>query len=485
MPTPTPPPAPTSSPASRLFIGHEVERPAPRSAGSGVPAAAAGTERRPVGPPGTAVPPADAPDVVRLVDDLLRAAVRAKASDLHLEASEDGVRVRHRVDGVMREIARLPRAVGPPLVSRLKILAALDIADRMRPQDGRAQLVVDGRRVEARVSVLPAARGENVVLRLQDPEAALESLDALGLGPAVRAHVERLLDAREGLVLVTGPTGSGKTTTLYAALRLLLARGGLNVVTVEDPVERRLPGAVQVQVHERAGLGFAAALRSILRQDPDVVLVGEVRDRETAAVAAQAALTGHLVLATLHTLDAAGAVARLADVGVEPFRLAAALRGVIAQRLVRALCPACRVRVPAGWRDARLGGCAPEGEVVWTASRTGLAPAGGPCGRCGGAGYRGRLAVPEVLVADAALAERIARGASAASLAGAAHAAGMTSLWANAVERVRAGATSVDELLRVLEPPPRAAEPARAAASRMAGAPSRPLPDLDAHFELA
>jgi type II secretory ATPase GspE/PulE/Tfp pilus assembly ATPase PilB-like protein len=248
---------------------------------------------------------------------------------------------------------------------------------------------------------------------------------------------------------------------------------------------------VQVQVHERAGLGFAAALRSILRQDPDVVLVGEVRDRETAAVAAQAALTGHLVLATLHTLDAIGAVARLADLGVEPFRLAAALRGVVAQRLVRALCPACRVRVPPGWRDARLAGHAPEGEPVWATSRTGLAPGGAACARCAGAGYRGRIAVPEVLVADAALADQVARGASAASLASAARAAGMTTLWANGVDRVRAGATTVDELLRVVEPP---AAPARSADGSAVGAPGastalaasrRPLPDLDAHFELA
>lgn len=421
--------------------------------------------------PAARVEPPVTPDAVRLADELLRGAVRARASDLHVEAADDGVRVRHRVDGVMREVARLPRTAGPPLVSRLKILAALDIADRMRPQDGRAVCTVDGRRVECRVSVLPAARGENVVLRLQDPAAALDDLDALGLSAESRARLEGLLDAREGLVLVTGPTGSGKTTTLYAALRRLLARRGLNVMTVEDPVERRLPGVVQVQVHEKAGMGFAAVLRSLLRQDPDVILVGEVRDRETAAVAAQAALTGHLVLATLHTLDAAGAVARLADLGVEPFRIAAALRGVVAQRLLRALCPRCRVRLRPGWRDPRLAGRAPEGEPLW-------APPLVPCPACDGAGYRGRLAVPEILVVTPGVARAIAGGGSAHAVAEAAREDGMVPLWDAAVERVRAGATTIGELLRVLEPPAdRDARPPRVAGP---GA----LPDLDAHFDL-
>ncbi|MGZ8457049.1 MAG: GspE/PulE family protein [Gemmatirosa sp.] len=387
-------------------------------------------------------------DVVRLVERLVSDALAVGASDVHVEAGEDAVRVRHRVDGVLRDVEALPREVGLPLVSRLKILAGLDIADRLRPQDGRARVRVAAGMVDLRLSTLPAARGENVVLRLQAPEAAPGTFEALGFSAGDAARVAQLLDAREGLVLVTGPTGSGKTTTLYAALGRILARGGVNVVTVEDPVERRLSGVVQVQVNERTGLTFATALRAILRQDPDVVLVGEVRDRETAAIAAQAALTGHLVLATLHTIDAASAVTRLADVGVEASTVAAALRGVVAQRLVRRLCPACRRPRAAGWRDARLRGAAPEGETCWSAPEVATA-----CDACGGAGYRGRLALVEVLRAGGTITRRIADGADAPSLAHAAHALGMTTLWESGATAVRSGATSAEELLRVLDPP--------------------------------
>jgi type II secretory ATPase GspE/PulE/Tfp pilus assembly ATPase PilB-like protein len=362
-------------------------------------------------------------DVIRLVERLVGAAAAARASDVHLEAADDALHVRHRVDGVMRDVERLPSALGLPLVSRVKILAGLDIADRLRPQDGRARVAVAGGAIDVRVSTLPAARGESVVLRLQPGDAALPTLDALGFATADRARVERLLDAREGLVLVTGPTGSGKTTTLYAALGRLRSRGGVNVVTVEDPVERRVPGVVQVQVHERTGLTFATALRAILRQDPDVVLVGEIRDRETASIAAQAALTGHLVLATLHTIDAASAVTRLTDVGVEPFQVAAALRGVIAQRLVRRRC-------------ARCGG----GEATG-------------CVTCHGAGFHGRSAVVEVLLADAPVRRRIARGGGPQAVARAARARGMATLWESGLSQVRAGVTTLDELRRVLDPP--------------------------------
>jgi type II secretory ATPase GspE/PulE/Tfp pilus assembly ATPase PilB-like protein len=404
-------------------------------------------------------------EVVRLVARLVDDALAAGASDVHVEAGEEAVRVRHRVDGVLRPVETLPRDVGLPLVSRLKILAGLDIADRLRPQDGRARVPLGARTVELRLSTLPSARGENVVLRLQAPEAAPGTLDAMGLAPADAARVGALLDAREGLVLVTGPTGSGKTTTLYAALGRVMARGGVNVVTVEDPVERRLAGVVQVQVNERTGLTFATALRAILRQDPDVVLVGEVRDRETAAIAAQAALTGHLVLATLHTIDAASAVTRLADVGVEPATVAAALRGVVAQRLVRRLCATC------------------HGE-----RRRVAAPAGTPaCSACHGAGYRGRLALVEVLAADAALTRLVAAGADAPSLAAAARARGMGTLWESGLAAVRAGVTDRDELLRVLDPPDATASPARVAEGGppRAGAPrGAALPDLDATFEL-
>jgi type II secretory ATPase GspE/PulE/Tfp pilus assembly ATPase PilB-like protein len=402
---------------------------------------------------------------VQVVDDLLAHAVVHRASDLHVEAGDDGATVRLRIDGVMVPGPPVPRALAAAVASRLKILAGLDIADRLRPQDGRALVRAAGRPVELRVSSLPSVRGENLVLRLLDPEAALATLETLGLLAADADRLDRLLDAREGLVLVTGPTGSGKTTTLYAALARVLARGGVNVVTVENPVERRLPGVVQVQTHERAGLTFAAALRAILRQDPDVVLVGEVRDQETAAVAAQAALTGHLVLATLHTADAAGAVARLADVGVEAFKLAAALRGVVAQRLLRRLCPTCRRPVSPGWRDARLVGRAPDGEACWAPPAPDAEPGRNatPCAACDGAGYRARVPAVEVLIADTTFARHVADGASSERLRQAARASGTASVWASAVGHVRAGTTSVAELLRVLDAPGAGeCEPARA-----------------------
>ena len=294
--------------------------------------------------------------ITRLVDDLLADGVAAGASDVHIEPEEQGVAVRHRIDGVLRHVRTLPRAVARSLVSRIKIVSGLDIANRLRPQDGRARVAVNGAAVDLRVSTLPASRGEKVVIRILDRRSALRSLDAMGFHPDEYARIDTLLACREGLILVTGPTGSGKTTTLYAALQRLQQRN-VNIVTVEDPIEYRIPGIVQVQVHERAGLTFASALRSIMRQDPDVLLVGEIRDRETAEIAIQASLTGHLVLSTLHTNDAASAVTRLADFGVAPYKIATAVKGVVAQRLVRRHCecmrPACG---RAGGRGRRRGG---------------------------------------------------------------------------------------------------------------------------------
>jgi len=272
--------------------------------------------------------------VIRLVDQLLAEGIQAGASDIHIEPEEQGIAVRHRVDGLLHHARTLPRYVSPSLVSRVKILSGLDIADRLRPQDGRARVAIQGSVVDLRVSTLPASHGEKIVIRVLDGSAGLRTLDSIGFSPADLARIRSLLEQREGLLLVTGPTGSGKTTTLYAALREIQARG-VNIVTVEDPIEYRLPGIVQVQVHERAGLTFSAALRSIMRQDPDVILVGEIRDRETAEIAIQASLTGHLVLTTLHTNDAPSAVTRLLDIGVAGYQIATAVKGVIAQRLLR------------------------------------------------------------------------------------------------------------------------------------------------------
>ncbi len=279
--------------------------------------------------------------VVRLVDLIFSEGILARASDIHIEPEEGGIAVRFRIDGVLREHMKIPRAAGLPLISRIKIISGLDIADRLRPQDGRARVAVNGMPVDLRVSTLPASLGEKVVVRVLDTSQTVLSLEALGLSDKESTDIRELLDNRDGIILVTGPTGSGKTTTLYSAIRHVQSVG-VNIVTVEDPVEYRLPGIVQVQVNEKAGLNFASALRSILRQDPDVVLVGEVRDRETAQIAVQASLTGHLVLSTLHTNDAPNAVTRLVDIGLEAFKIGSALRGVVAQRLMRTLCKTCK-----------------------------------------------------------------------------------------------------------------------------------------------
>ncbi|HEV8216474.1 MAG TPA: ATPase, T2SS/T4P/T4SS family, partial [Gemmatimonadaceae bacterium] len=355
-----------------------------------------------------------------LVDDLLAAGIASRASDIHIEAEEQGIAVRHRVDGVLAVVRRLPRNVGPALVSRIKILSGLDIADRLRPQDGRARIAVNGVAVDLRVSTLPASHGEKVVVRVLDGRGAIVTLDGMGFHPDELARVERLLEAREGLILVTGPTGSGKTTTLYAALRQIKERG-VNIVTVEDPIEYRLPGIVQVQVNEKAGMTFAAALRSIMRQDPDVVLIGEIRDRETAEIAIQASLTGHLVLSTLHTNDAASAVTRLIDIGVANYKIATAVKGVLAQRLVRRTCAECNGR-------------------------------NATCPVCAGAGFHGRLAIVEVLGGSPEFERRVAAGESTERIAEAARQDGMRSLWQSGVAHAMAGRTTLDEVRRVASP---------------------------------
>ena len=377
---------------------------------------------------GTAGPHAEVgASVVRLVDQLLAEGIRAGASDIHIEPEEQGIAVRHRIDGLLRHVRTLPRAIAASLVSRVKILSGLDIADRLRPQDGRARVGIQGSVVDLRVSTLPASHGEKIVIRVLDGTAGLRSLDSIGFSAPELARIRSLLEQREGLLLVTGPTGSGKTTTLYAALREIQARG-VNVVTVEDPIEYRLPGIVQVQVHERAGLTFSAALRSIMRQDPDVILVGEIRDRETAEIAIQASLTGHLVLSTLHTNDAASAVTRLIDIGVPAYQIATAVKGVIAQRLLRRCCADC---------------------------------AGAGCAACEGNGYRGRLAVAEILIGSPEFERRVAAGAPTEAIAEAARAAGCATLWESGLAVVRRGETTMEELRRVAAAPGRAVtEPA-------------------------
>jgi type II secretory ATPase GspE/PulE/Tfp pilus assembly ATPase PilB-like protein len=322
--------------------------------------------------------------LIQLVDHILAEGITSRASDIHIEAEESGVSIRYRIDGVLRQSMVLPRAAGIPLTSRIKIISGLDIADRLRPQDGRSRITVNGASIDLRVSTLPAALGEKVVIRILDSRSTILSVDSLGLNTDEKERIYRLLEMREGIILVTGPTGSGKTTTLYSMLRHAQQRK-VNIVTVEDPVEYRIPGIVQVQINEKAGLTFSAALRSILRQDPNVILVGEVRDRETAQIAVQASLTGHLVLTTLHTIDAASSVTRLVDIGIESYKIGSALKGIVAQRLIRLLCKVCRTPfsgpiperlrrwVPEGtqlYKDVGCGECAQRRRVTEGAGRS-------------------------------------------------------------------------------------------------------------------
>jgi type II secretory ATPase GspE/PulE/Tfp pilus assembly ATPase PilB-like protein/ActR/RegA family two-component response regulator len=396
--------------------------------------------------------------VIQLVDRILAEGIQSRASDIHLEPEESGVAVRYRIDGVLRQVMVLPKAAGVPLVSRVKIMAQLDIADRLRPQDGRARVAVSGNRVDLRVSTLPASQGEKVVIRILDQRSTILSLDALGLLPDEHTRIMELLQAREGIVLVTGPTGSGKTTTLYSMLRTVQGRG-VNIVTVEDPVEYRLQGIVQVQVNEKAGLTFPAALRSILRQDPDVILVGEIRDKETANIAVQASLTGHLVLSTLHTNDAASSVTRLVDIGIESYKIAAALKGVVAQRLMRRLCQQCR-ELAVGQVPERLQRFFPESGTLYR---------GVGCAECSMTGYRGRLAIEEVLHVTEEVERRIAGNESVDRIHDGAREGGMRSLWESGVAHVKKGETTIEELLRVLEAPQDT--------SKTAGAAQRPSSD--------
>src|SRR5712671_3662054 len=392
--------------------------------------------------------------VVRLVDMIISEGILSRASDIHVEPEEGGVAVRYRIDGVLRQVMKIPRQAGLPLISRIKIMSSLDIADRLRPQDGRARVAVNGQPIDLRVSTLPAQLGEKVVIRILDSRATVKSLDSLGLNAGEAEAIKRLLENHEGILLVTGPTGSGKTTTLYSCINQIKSEG-VNIVTVEDPVEYRMQGIVQVQVQEKAGLTFASALRSILRQDPNVVLIGEIRDRETAQIAVQASLTGHLVLSTLHTNDAANAVTRLVDIGVEAYKIAAALRGVVAQRLMRKLCPTCKEV----WMEApadRLKKWIPKGTPLYRAAG---------CPDCAMTGYRGRFGIIEVLTVSAEVERRIAAGETAEHIAGAARRSGMKGLWDSGLAHVLRGESTLDELTRVVDIPEEDDHPTDAAAA--------------------
>jgi type IV pilus assembly protein PilB len=379
---------------------------------------------------------------VRLVSMILADAVRGRASDIHIEAQPDGTRVRYRVDGLLRDVMLISRGAGPALVSRIKILAGMDIAERRRPQDGRIQFTVDERPLDARVSTLPSTLGEKVVVRLLSLAGSVPSLDHLGLDEVQEAILRNALKAPQGLILITGPTGSGKTNTLYSCVDIV-ATPDKNLVTVEDPVEVRFPGITQVQINERAGLTFAGVLRSVLRQDPDVILVGEIRDAETAELALKAALTGHLVLSTLHANSAAAALTRLTDMGVEPFLVASSLTCVVAQRLVRLPCPECaRDYHPDAAALAALG--LPPTAIDGATPRRGTG-----CASCGQTGYQGRTGVFEVLEVDEALRAVLLANPTETAVTAASRTAGMTTLRSSALSKAHSGTTTFQEAARV------------------------------------
>ncbi|HXJ01223.1 MAG TPA: ATPase, T2SS/T4P/T4SS family [Micropepsaceae bacterium] len=383
----------------------------------------------------------DAP-LIRLVNQLISHAVETRASDIHIDPFEDRLRVRYRYDSVLHEMESPPRRLQAAVVSRIKIMAMLDIAERRLPQDGRIKLVVRGHEIDLRVSTIPSLHGESVVLRILDRSAVNLDFTQLGMGEDLRQHFCRLLELPNGIILVTGPTGSGKTTTLYTGL-LHLNSSDRNIITVEDPIEYQLPGITQIQVKPQIGLNFASLLRTILRHDPDIIMIGEIRDLETAQIAVQAALTGHLVLSTLHTNSAAATIARLRDMGLEDYLLTATLNGIMAQRLVRRLCAECKRAVPAS----------PELIVRFDLDRfCGSEPLilyePGGCSSCRNTGYTGRLAIAELLAPDETTHRLILARAGHTEIHNAACAAGMQSMYENGLRQVIAGNTSLSEILR-------------------------------------
>jgi type IV pilus assembly protein PilB len=384
----------------------------------------------------------DAP-VVRLVNLMLVQAVRQGASDIHVEPQERQLRIRYRIDGALYNVMTAPKHIQAATVSRIKIMGNMNIAERRAPQDGRIELRVDNREIDLRVSSVPTTHGEKVVMRILDKRSALVGIEKLGLMGHDQERFENLVTKPYGIILITGPTGSGKTTSLYAILNRL-NKTEVNIITIEDPVEYQLGGIAQVQINAKAGLTFASGLRSFLRQDPDIIMVGEVRDEETARLAIQAALTGHLVLSTLHTNDAPGAVARLVDMGVEPFLVSSSVIGVVAQRLIRVLCNKCKEPYT------------PPPEVV---ARYGLAKGGGEppqiyrakgCEACNNIGYRGRLGLFEIMPMDDEVRTLIVKHAPADEIKRAAVGLGMRTLQQDGVAKVVAGITSLEEMLRVV-----------------------------------
>jgi len=370
---------------------------------------------------------------------MLAEAVRMRASDIHIEPGKDEVRVRYRIDGVLHDVNSPPKALQGPIVSRIKIMGGLNIAEKRLPQDGRLQLSAEGRPLDVRISTLPAMYGESIVMRLLDRSQPIRGLAEMGLLPEDQALWEELLHRPHGMVLVTGPTGSGKTTTLYGALAML-NQPDHKLITVEDPVEYQLAGVNQVLVKSSIGLTFAAGLRAMLRQAPDIIMVGEIRDQETAQIAIQAALTGHLVFSTLHTNDAPSTVTRLIDMGIAPFLVASTVQGVLAQRLVRRICPACRITDHATPEERAFLG---EPEVAQLIRSNG-------CDKCHGSGFFGRIGVYELLRITEPVRQLIVKKASASAIRAAAIKEGMRTLRDDGIVKIREGLTTMAEVLRVV-----------------------------------
>jgi general secretion pathway protein E len=387
----------------------------------------------------------DEAPIIRLVNSLLFQAVKDRASDIHIEPYERDLAVRFRIDGVLYDIISPPKRFQPVVISRVKIMAGLNIAEKRLPQDGRIRIKLAGKDVDIRVSTVPTAHGERVVMRLLDRSSTILQLDELGLvGPKLES-VDQLIRQSHGIILVTGPTGSGKTTTLYAALSRINTTDK-NIITIEDPIEYQLHGVGQIQVNPKIDLSFAGGLRSVLRQDPDVIMVGEIRDSETAAISIQAALTGHLVFSTLHTNDSCAAITRLLDMGIEPFLVSSSVIAVMAQRLIRKVCPDCREEYRPPMEELRQLGVTLDMLEDNPVYRTGSG-----CEACKQTGYRGRLGIHELLIVDDEVRNLIMRSADSAEIRRAAAAKGMTTLREDGADKIMQGITTIDEVLRVTQ----------------------------------
>ncbi len=394
--------------------------------------------------PADLIDAADEAPIIRFVNSLITQAYKQRASDIHIEPFESELIARYRIDGILYEVLRPPAKAQASITSRIKIMANLNIAEKRLPQDGRFRVRIAGKDVDVRVSTLPTAFGERVVMRLLDKASSVLSLEDVGMNPEMLRLVSQMIGKSHGIFLVTGPTGSGKTTTLYAALTRLNSREK-NIITVEDPIEYQLSGVGQIQVNSKINLTFAAGLRSILRQDPDIIMVGEIRDGETAEIAVQSALTGHMVFSTLHTNDAAGALTRLVEMGVEPFLAASSIVGILAQRLVRQICPNCREAYrpsPETIREMGLAGVVPADAAFYR---------GAGCPQCLGIGYRGRTGIYELLPVDEQVRDLLLQNKDAGSIKSAAVKKGMKTLRDSGLALALAGETSIEEVLRVTQ----------------------------------